>query len=487
MFCRKCGAEIDDEQANCPYCGAELNREDISDKIEKIKKSDKAQEIKEKVLDLKPTKSMIIAVGAALAVVIIVICAISGAGSSTNKMKKALKDNDYVSVQVEYSNAMGDSKKLKKMDKLIAEKLEEMIKDIDKYNFKDEAQNNEQAIYVWLDKYGTLMTTDKNGSYYDCGDFPFNNCISINNQPLWTELCGRIRDVQEYCDGVTYYKKADYFMAIERLSCVQEDSGCYSDSQDLITESLNLYMEAIIKEADSYMQSGDYETAIKTLNEAASRFKNNEALMGYIDTINQKMSEVKAKHADSYAAKAEECFKKKDAYSAVSNINFALELSPNNATYQASKAKYEQYLPFELYKEDNVLKRVGSFDFYQSETANDNSEYQNIIRYDPESAKDDYIHSYTYKLGGKYDTVSGKAFVKKTDKNDKVQTYIVVYADGKKIYTSPTMTAGVLPSDISFNVSGVDTLEIQAFYQDAGVWSYPSVYISNFVAQKEFK
>lgn len=495
MFCRKCGTEIAEGSTTCPYCGTQTknaNREYVSTQIDKIKNSDKLNkvkdEVKEKVSSFKkPTKPAIIAIGAALAVLIIVICAVSGSGSVTSKMKKALKENDYQSVQIEYSNAVTDSSKLKKVDKLIADKLNDMIKDIDKFDFKSEAQINDQAIDVWLAQYGTLMSAGKTNPYYNSNDFPFCNCISINNQPLWTELCDRIRSVEDYCKGVAYYNQTDYYSAIESLCRVSQDSGCYSDSQNLIDDSLNLYIDAIIKEADSYMNSGDYETAIKTLDEASSRFKNNEGLMVYIDTINKKMSEVKTKHADSYATKAEESFKKKDAYSAVSNIKFALELSPNNATYQASKAKYEQYLPFALYEEDNVLKRRGSFDFYTSLTANDNSEYQDVIRYDPESTSDNYIHSYTYKLGGKYDIVSGKAFVNKPDKNDKVETFIIVYADGKKIYTSPTMTAGTLPADISFNVSGVDTLEIQAFYQNVGVWSYPSVYISNFVAQKEFK
>lgn len=495
MFCRKCGTEIAEGSTTCPYCGTQIknaNREYVSAQIDKTKNSDKLNEVKDEVKEKvssfkKPTKPAIIAIGAALAVLIIVICAINGSGSVTSKMKKALKENDYQSVQIEYSNAVTDSSKLKKVDKLIADKLNDMIKDIDKFDFKSEAQINDQAIDVWLAQYGTLMSAGKTNPYYNSNDFPFCNCISINNQPLWTELCGRIRSVEDYCKGVAYYNQTDYYSAIESLCRVSQDSGCYSDSQNLIDDSLNLYIDAIIKEADSYMNSGDYETAIKTLDEASSRFKNNEGLMVYIDTINKKMSEVKTKHADSYATKAEESFKKKDAYSAVSNIKFALELSPNNATYQASKAKYEQYLPFALYEEDNVLKRRGSFDFYTSLTANDNSEYQDVIRYDPESTSDNYIHSYTYKLGGKYDIVSGKAFVNKPDKNDKVETFIIVYADGKKIYTSPTMTAGTLPADISFNVSGVDTLEIQAFYQNVGVWSYPSVYISNFVAQKEFK
>lgn len=433
-------------------------------------------------------KSTITTLGAILMVVIILMSVLSGCGSSESKMKKALKDNDYQSVQIEYSNAVTDSSKLKKVDKLIADKLNDMIKDIDKFDFKSEAQINDQAIDVWLAQYGTLMSAGKTNPYYNSNDFPFCNCISINNQPLWTELCDRIRSVEDYCKGVAYYNQTDYYSAIESLCRVSQDSGCYSDSQNLIDDSLNLYIDAIIKEADSYMNSGDYETAIKTLDEASSRFKNNEGLMVYIDTINKKMSEVKTKHADSYATKAEESFKKKDAYSAVSNINFALELSPNNATYQASKAKYEQYIPFELYKEENILKKDDTPFFYNSGTANDNTTHENVIGFNVAATDTDVKFSYTYKLSKKYDTVSGTLFLPNKDKDTTNQSYFVAYADGVKIYTSPYMTAGVLPKDFKFNVSDVDTLTIETYcIKDDFQWFKSNVYISNFVAQKEFK
>lgn len=433
-------------------------------------------------------KSTITTLTAILAVAVFLMCVLSGCGSSESKMKKALKDNDYQSVQIEYSNAVTDSSKLKKVDKLIADKLNDMIKNIDKFDFKSEAQNNDQAIDVWLAQYGTLMSAGKTNPYYNSNDFPFCNCISINNQPLWTELCDRIRSAEDYCKGVAYYNQTDYYSAIEKLCRVAQDSGCYSDSQDLIDDSLNLYLDAIIKEADSYMNSGDYETAIKTLDEASSRFKNNEGLMEYIDTINQKMTEVKAKYAESYAKKAEESFKKKDAYSAVSNIKFALELSPDNATYQASKAKYEQYLPFELYKEENILKKDTTPFFYNSGTANDNTNQENVIGFNVASTDTDSKFSYTYKLSKKYDTVSGTIFLPNNDKDTSNQSYFVAYADGVKIYTSPYMTAGVLPKDFKFNVSDVDTLTIETYcIKDNFQWFKSNVYISNFVAQKEFK
>lgn len=487
VICKKCGKEIDEGISFCPFCGSPVGyiQEPVQEEMEIV---ENGNESRNSVIDkIKSNKKVMLAVGAALVVVIILICAVSG-NLSSSKMEKALKENDYQTVQIEYSNALGDSSELKKIDKLIASKLEDMIKDIDKYDFKDEAQSNTKAVDSWLAEYGTLMTPESSGGYYTCSDFPFNNCISINNQPLWSELCDKIKIAQEYCEGVDYYNQAEYYSAIERLSLVPEDSGCYLDSQDLINDSLNLYVEAIKKEADSYLQSGDYETAIETLNGAASRFKNNESISGYIDTINQKISEVKTKYAESCATKAEESFKKKDAYSAVSNINFALQLLPNNATYQASKAKYEQYLPFELYNADNVIKKDTSLYLYNSKTANNNEKMENVVAYSSAVTGENYTLSYTYNLEKKYDTISGTIFLPDDERDTKNQIYLVMYADGKKIYTSPYITAGFLPQKINVNVSDVNTLTIEAYcIMDSFQWFKSDFFVSNFVAQKEFK
>lgn len=483
MICKKCGKEINEGTSFCQYYDSS------TDYVQEILPNNMiCEKNMDNILDrIKSNKKILIAVSTVVVAVIVLICTIGG-NSSSSKLKKALKENDYQTVQIEYSNSLRDSSDLKKADELIADKLEKMIKDIDKYNFKDEAQNNEYAVDIWLDRYGTLMAPESSSNRYNCDDFPFNNCISINNQGLWTVLCDKIDDVQEYCQGLAFYNQAEYYMAIERLALVPEDSGCYSDSQDLIDDSLILYTEAIIKEVDSYMQSGDYETAIETLNGASSRFKNNESISGYIDIIDQKTSEAKAKYAESYAAKAEESFGNKDAYSAVSNIDFALKLLPDNATYQASKEKYEQYLPFELYNADNILKKDDSLSFYNSKKANNNIEMQKVAVYSSAEASGDYTFAYTYNLGKKYDTVSGTIFLPQDKKDTNNQMYLIIYGDGKKLYTSPYVTAGFLPKDINVNVSGVNTLTVEAYcIMDDFEWFRTNFYISNFVAQKEYK
>lgn len=65
-----------------------------------------------------------------------------------------------------------------------------------------------------------------------------------------------------------------------------------------------------------------------------------------------------------------------------------------------------------------------------------------------------------YNLEGKYDTVTGTIFLENRTKNSDKISYFEAYGDGKLIYTSPKMTAGVLPQEISFDISGIQKLTL---------------------------
>ena len=91
---------------------------------------------------------------------------------------------------------------------------------------------------------------------------------------------------------------------------------------------------------------------------------------------------------------------------------------------------------------------------------------------------DSHITEY-YNLEGRYDTVTGTVFLSDSDKDEKDECYFEAYGDGKLLYTSPKISAGFLPQDISFSVSGVQELKI--VFKGSG-----SGYVSNLTAQKDF-
>ena len=63
----------------------------------------------------------------------------------------------------------------------------------------------------------------------------------------------------------------------------------------------------------------------------------------------------------------------------------------------------------------------------------------------------------------------------------KIVGYFKAYGDGKLLYTSPKMTAGVLPEEISFDISGVQKLTLSFFGSES-----TGCGISDLTVQKAF-
>lgn len=66
-----------------------------------------------------------------------------------------------------------------------------------------------------------------------------------------------------------------------------------------------------------------------------------------------------------------------------------------------------------------------------------------------------------YLLNGKYRRFSGTIGLPYDRRDDKAETLIKIYGDGKLLYTSPIMKAGVVPAKFDIDISGVLNLKIE--------------------------
>lgn len=261
----------------------------------------------------------------------------------------------------------------------------------------------------------------------------------------------------------------EYLSAIQSLLAVIPTDKNHFEVSAKVSEAATAYIDKIMEIANTYMAKNDYNGALGLFEEAVDAL-DFEGAEDYSGNIAAKVAEAKIAYAAQYAQKAEECFQAGDIKAAVGNIEAAVKVTPNGS-YEAKLKEYQLYLPLALYDEDNVLKKEGKFISKESETANDNSEHCNIMRFFHDN---DYrVEKFcvlTYNLAGKYNKVSGTIYVPKSSKDDVQKGYFEAYGDGELLYTSPTMTAGVLPSAIEFDVSGVQTLEIHTYGQSATFW-----------------
>lgn len=68
--------------------------------------------------------------------------------------------------------------------------------------------------------------------------------------------------------GHTYYDAGDFESAITVLKQVTEDSPCFADALDLLSQACARYREKILDTADKYVTEQDYKTAISIVDEA---------------------------------------------------------------------------------------------------------------------------------------------------------------------------------------------------------------------------
>lgn len=504
MICKNCGCEINDNVKFCTNCGAKIEPEENyfgsdttessedndSNDVEIISSENGAYDeslISDNGLQYKK-KLFIIPIVIAVLAIFIAVATLLINFTSARPMREALAANNGDLVNSVYSEAYGNETKIRKYDELIGDKIDEVSSGVNSYSFDEPAeQSGDDAVTDYLQsEYGTLI--------YNPNGQSIESCISSANSGDWNALKNLLDSKGYYCSGVYEYKtESDYESAIADFSNVIADDSGYDNALTMIGECVDGYIDSTLAAVDESISNGDISGGIELLNSAKS----------YLDScgvdsteIQQKIDETLVTYADSYAQKAEAAFKEHDVNGAIGNIEVAMQLQPDNADYKTKYDTYQQYLPFYLYDEDNVLYEEENGDFGgiveldEIMVSNDNQDMSHSIRWYNNS--EDYSASFDliYNLQGKYDTVSGTMFLSNNDKSTTFKGLMKAYADGKLIYTSPEFTAGVLPKDIEFKVTGVQRLTISFQGQgEGGLYSLsglPKFGINNLTAQKTF-
>lgn len=420
----------------------------------------------------------IVLIAVAAAAIIAVAIALIVNFTAANPMREALQANDGDLVNMVYYEAYGSESKIKKYDELIGDKLDEISNSLESYSFDEEAKTaGDMAVDDFLQyEFGTLIINPNGES--------IENVISSENWEAWQELNTALVSKSYYCSGIyEYYTENDYDSAIADFSTVSADDSCYENAVAMLGECVGEYIKSTLAAVDESVAAGDINGGISLLNSAK------EYLISYnLDSneIQQKLDETLVTYADSYAQKAEAAFKEHDVNAAIGNIKVAIELQPDNEDYKTKQDTYQQYLPFYLYLEENVLYEEedssswsGSINFDDTRTTNTNKEMNNCIIWNTGSSDANSHFTEYYNLEGRYDTVTGTVFLSDSHKDEKDECYFEAYGDGKLLYTSPKISAGFLPQDISFSVSGVQELKIVFKGHGYG-------YVSNLTAQKDF-
>ena len=475
MICKECGTPVNAQMTFCPKCGTRLDspeylQKDISDNPNDTSDNQSANPQKRNI-------KLII-----LAFILAVSAIIAGGVVLHNhfeakELRDAVASRDGEYVYSVYSERYDNKAVRKRYDKVIADTIDEISADLADQNFDEDAKNiGARACLEWKETWGSLL---------DQNTLSLKDCIHAQNTAKWKALTDDLEAAEYYCEGIQLLQQADYSNAIKSLSGISSQASYAEKASAKIEESIQAYIETTLSAVDQQIDAGDINAGLELLNTTISEL---EEYNVDINILQQKADETLRSYAETYIQKAEREFAEHDIVAAIGNLEVAVKLQPGNADYKTKLATYQLYLPYALYDGNNILNRQKmciTAEYDDSEISNDNKEYQNLIDFYYDEGDSGELAEYTYNLSGKYDNVKGTLFIHQRHKSDNQSAYFEAYGDGKLLYTSPSVGPGVLPQDIAFNVSGVQTLVLKYYGKTTSFWG-TGFAVSELVAQKAF-
>ena len=456
-ICGYCGNEYDDREPKCPQCGSTLLKhtkgaESAAEEHERLK-----EEMKRK----RKTRSIVLGVGAAI-IVLVAVSIISNIVGLINDPQRAIaKESKELLSQAEQQ--MDDGEYDEALDI-----LDQIDASWDEYEKVDDVRL--EAVKGQLK--AKLTEYEAAGNY--------QAIISMINE--------NVADINADTEVKTAYESAVQNYKAEAISSAEEyaAAGDYTSARSVLTVAQNFIGDAVdisekLKEINqkevlevvlSYESDGNYKDAIVYLNE------NSDVVSGSAD-LQTKLSTYTEKYRAKVISEAASEYEANGYEAAVSVLNSALKVLPNDSSLASEKVKYEDLAPVSLldldtfysdYGDDSVWSNKRTVQVMEDKLGN---YYENCIEYQygEKDARDIYV------INGEYTIFSGTIFVpdhRKSGNDDwsyQDPFYFYIYGDGKLLWRSPKMLSTQYPVDFEVDISGVKELSI-CWHGGASTWYY---------------
>lgn len=258
--------------------------------------------------------------------------------------------------------------------------------------------------------------------------------------------------IQEYIDKANAYAAdGNYAEAFASLDTAKQ---LYGSSKIIDEARISIEKKQLLSQIEELESSGKIGDAILAIDNSNSSIKKDNEIV-------QKRNSLKQSYIPSVISSADAALKSNGYEAAINIIDEALKIVPSEQELLNKKTEYEAYKPVDLFSLDyfNAADNFG-FEYNDPQERTDNEGNAHPKTY---SFKHDFYHSNTwveYKLGKKYNKLSGTFFLDYEWRTTKQEAHFYVYGDGKLLYDG-IQTGGKVPFDFNIDITNVDVLRIE--------------------------
>ena len=464
-ICKYCGTEYDDSLDKCPNCGG--NKVFTARELEEEANQQQKEIENQERAAAAPVKKKNTIIGVIVAVVV-VIAAIAGfsvykanqplSNGMTKDEAQGVFDSGVAFMDAgQYEDAIdtflqlpSDSKKYAEAQELLTQSQDSYRTDIISRVDSQVANGDYDSAFSLIEKAQTIIP----------GDAELQGAYDNTYAAYRTAVLAKADE---------YSQSGQYKMALEYLVGVQTtfaDDAQIQDSYD----NINLaYKEQVrttaLTDADNYVASADYVSAINTLNSAIDE-------IGQDEEVTAKLNIISNDYTTSVINTAKAQYVEYDINSiqaAQNIISDALSVLPDNAALTDELNAYTEIMPVDVLSlsrtrfgrgHERDLKDIGAI-----------TDNQNVIHDRSFNGYNDYFNisdhwGYYFDVDYQYTKFTGMLFRSKDYTQSPVITTLEIYGvttnwDSRTLLWSGTVDGNTLPISFNIDVSGYTSVGIE--------------------------
>lgn len=255
--------------------------------------------------------------------------------------------------------------------------------------------------------------------------------------------------------GESFEKDNNYNEAIKQYSLVIEEDSNYDAALEKIASCSKKLSEETIASAEEFVRNADYESALKTLNEAQNLLPNDTDITKAITVYSES-------YVDDIIGQADELAQGKNLDEAEKLIKNALKIAPNNQKLNDKLSETKNLRPVgldtvHLIDSKNYKYKPNGFTDSFGNTYSGVHYYHNLWSSIGARATAPYS---IFNLNNEYKTFKG-AIVASESTHSKCYFYVIISADGKELFSKHGIQKTTGKIDFEVDVTDCQQLKIE--------------------------